>query len=154
MVWWIILCGLLVALDQWTKHLAAFYLSSGKVLPVINHVIDFVYVENRGAAFGFFQNTRWFLVALTVIILIAIIVYILKNKKLDGLLMLSLTFIFAGGLGNLIDRIIKGYVVDFIRLLFVEFPCFNVADTCVTLGGILLAIYVLFFYKDAKREAK
>ncbi len=153
MFWWFVLCAGLIAADQITKHLARIYLSDGSIVPVINHVLDLVYVENRGAAFGFFQDTRWLLVGLTSAILCAAAAYMIRHKDTHKLLSLSVTLIFAGGLGNLIDRAINGYVVDFFHILFIDFPCFNVADTCVSIGCVLLAIYLLFLHKEPK-EAK
>lgn len=149
---WGIFSVLLIAADQYTKYLAVTYLSSGNTVDFIPGVLDFVYVENRGAAFGMLQDTRWFLIVITVLALIFVAVYAFTRKKRGPLLMSAVALIFAGGFGNMIDRVVNGYVVDFIHTLFIRFPCFNVADICVTVGGVLLICYLLFF-SSPKKEA-
>ena len=101
-------------------------------------------MENRGAAFGIMQNKQWFFILITLILIIAMILYILKVKPQDILLKLSLSFIIGGGIGNLIDRVFKGYVVDFIDLRIINYPVFNIADCFVVIGAVLLCVYILF----------
>ena len=139
-----VLAVVMIALDQYTKFIAKSALGSGNVCGFINGIIDFVYVENRGAAFGMFQDTRWFLVVLTVLVLLVLVTYIIKTKMRHPLFLTASALIFAGGIGNLIDRVFLGYVTDFIHLLFMDFPCFNIADICVCTGGALLVYYLLF----------
>lgn len=141
---YIILAVVMIALDQYTKYVARAALGGGNVVGFIDGVIDFVYVENRGAAFGMLQDTRWFLVALTVLVLAVLTFYIIKTKANHPLFLLAASLVYAGGIGNLIDRVFMGYVTDFIHLLFMDFPCFNVADICVCTGGALLVVYLLF----------
>ena len=141
---YIILSVLMIAADRYTKIIAAEALSGGKSIDFIPHFMDFVYVENRGAAFGMMQNTRWFLAVLTVAVLGAILAYVIKSKNRSPLFMTAASLIFAGGVGNLIDRVFFGYVTDFMHFLFIDFPCFNVADICVCTGGALFVIYLLF----------
>lgn len=149
---YIILALVAIALDQYTKFVARGALAGGKICDFIPRTVDFVYVENRGAAFGVMQDTRWFLIALTVVVLAVILIYVFKSKKKHPLFLLSVALVFAGGIGNLIDRVFFGYVTDFIHLLFIDFPCFNIADICVCTGGALLVIYLLFI--DAKKGEK
>jgi signal peptidase II len=138
---------LLVVLDQITKFWAKGALAHGKTIDFIPYIMDFAYVENRGAAFGILQDTRWLLIGMTVVVLGVILFYALKTKKRHPMFLLSVALIFAGGVGNLIDRLFFGYVTDFLHVLFVEFPCFNLADVCVCVGGALLVIFLLFLDK-------
>ena len=142
-----ILCIILIGIDQWTKYLAVQHLADGTVVQAVPGVFDFLYVENRGAAFGMLQDTRWFLIVVTVALIAAILVFALRCKSKSLWLIGAVTLIVAGGIGNLIDRFLSGFVVDFIHLLFMDFPCFNVADICVCIGAVLLAIYILFSEK-------
>lgn len=146
---------LLVIIDQLTKGWAANTLAHGSRILVLKNVLDLVYVENRGAAFGIFQDTRWFLVGVTSIVVAGIVVFFIKQPKKHPMLICSGMLIVAGGIGNLIDRVANGYVVDFLNFLFIEFPCFNVADVCVSVGAGLLVLYILFFDKqDGKKPTK
>lgn len=143
---------LLVVADQLTKYWAKNALANGATVDFIPHVMDFVYVENRGAAFGILQDTRWLLIGLTVVVLGVLLVYAYKTKKRHPVFLLSVALIVAGGIGNLIDRLFFGYVTDFLHLLFMEFPCFNLADVCVCAGGALIVIYLLFLDRPAQPE--
>lgn len=144
---------ILIAADQAAKFWARGALAHGGSLGFLPHIMDFVYVENRGAAFGILQDTRWLLVGMTFVVLGIILAYVVKSKKRHPLFLLSASLIFAGGIGNLIDRIFLGYVTDFLHVLFVEFPCFNIADICVCIGGALFVIYLLFLDKPEKGDA-
>lgn len=140
----------LTVLDQWTKHLAVLHLQNQADISLIDGVLSLHYLENRGAAFGVFQNRQGAFFILTVIIL-AFIVYVLwkmpATKKYLPLRILCF-FLTAGALGNLIDRIRLKYVVDFIYFSLIDFPVFNVADIYVTVSMIALLLLVLFYYKD------
>ncbi len=141
--------ALLVGLDQLTKWLTVVYLKNGEPLTVIPKVLEFTYVENEGAAFGMLQGGRWFFVVLTTILMIALGVFVLTGQfRRFRMFNISATLVLAGGIGNLIDRAIQGYVVDMIRVTFIDFPVFNVADCCVVVGSILLLIFFLFFYEE------
>lgn len=154
MILYCLLGILLVAADQITKYWAKNALANGATVDFIPHVMDFVYVENRGAAFGILQDTRWLLIGMTIVVLGVILVFTWKSKKRHPVFLLSVALIFAGGIGNLIDRLFFGYVTDFLHLLFMEFPCFNLADVCVCVGGALIVIYLLFLDKPAQAEKK
>ena len=134
----------LIALDQAAKFIARKFLLGAGSVGFIKYIMDFVYVENRGAAFGMMQDTRWFLIAVTLLVLVALLIYVIKNKSKTPLFLSASALIFAGGIGNLIDRIAFGYVTDFFHFLFMDFPCFNIADICVCVGGALMVIYILF----------
>ena len=141
--------AVLVGLDQLTKWLATVYLKDKLAYTVIPGVLDFEYVQNEGAAWGIFEGERWFLVVLTSITIVALLVFVLMGKfRRFKLFNISATLIVAGGIGNLIDRLVQGYVVDFIKTTFMSFPVFNVADCFVVVGSVLLLIFFLFFYEE------
>ena len=107
--------------------------------------IDFTLVHNTGAAFGIGSQSTWLFIIIASVIVIGIIFWLCISKDLKPGLVIALSLLAAGGIGNVVDRVIFGYVVDFIEFNFIEFPVFNVADICVTIGVILLFIQVLFF---------
>ena len=135
-----------VVLDQLTKLWAAGALVTqyGGSLPVIEGVFHFTYVENRGAAFSLLQNQRWLFIVLTVAVSALIVAVLLKKRRSFAVLTrLSLTLLLSGAVGNLVDRIALGYVRDMLDFCLINFPVFNVADCCVTIGAILLVAAVL-----------
>ena len=140
----------LISFDQLTKYLAESGLSSApKVL--IDGVLELRLVHNSGAAFGILGGAMWLFYLITIIVLVAIIfIYIkfLKNRKFLPLKVLSI-IIFSGALGNFIDRIRLGYVVDFIYISFINFPVFNIADIFVSWSAVLILILLIFKYKDS-----
>ena len=142
--------AVLVAFDQWTKNLAVEHLKGQEVISLIPGVLCLHYLENRGAAFGIFQDQRTFLLILTAIILICVcyVLWRIPSDKKYNLLKLLCIMITAGGIGNLIDRVRLNYVVDFIYFSLIDFPVFNVADIYVTTSMFLLLILVLCYYKD------
>ena len=140
----------LVFADQFTKYIAVLKLKNQPAFSIIDGVLEFNYLENRGAAFGMLQNQKIFFVFVALIFL-GVIAYVLikvpyekKYRRLHVLLIL----IAGGAIGNLIDRLRLDYVVDFIYIVLINFPIFNVADIYVTLSTVLLVIQVLFVYKD------
>ena len=143
--------ALLVAADQITKLLISSHYEVGESTHVISGLLDFTYVQNRGAAFGMLSNQRWIFLVLTTAIIIGICWLWFRNyiEHITG--KTSAVLIVAGGIGNMIDRIAMGYVVDFIDVspLF-DFAVFNFADCCVTVGAVLMAVYVLFFLDEKK----
>ena len=124
---------------------------------VIPNVLSFTYVENTGAAFGIFSNSRWVFMSAS-IVFIVLLLYILKTMHVENkLFVISLSLILGGGISNMIDRVLLGFVVDFIELTFVDFAVFNIADSAITIGVVLFVIYLLFFDKtiiSGKKEAK
>ncbi len=143
----IIICVLLVAVDQLTKLYAINEIRPNGFVTVIDNFYYFVYVENRGAAFGMLQNKQWFFIVVTLLIFAAF-GYIMLKYKIEGKLFLAaVVLIFGGGIGNLIDRIFRGYVVDFLQFSFFS-PVCNLADYFITVGAVLLVISVLFCKKN------
>ena len=147
MLIYFLLVPFILALDIFTKYLATTVFKLNE-LEIIKDVLYFTYVENRGAAFGIMQNKQWFFIVVTVILITAIIIYMLKTKPQNKLLNTSLVFIISGGIGNLIDRASLGYVVDFIDVRIINYPVFNVADCFVVVGAILLCAILIFSKED------
>ena len=146
----ILLLAVLVALDRYTKYLAVMRLKDKPAYIIINGVLEFNYLENKGAAFGMMQNQKYFFVFIAIIFL-AVMLYVLikcPDDKKYLKLHLLLTFIGAGAIGNLIDRLRFDYVVDFIFFSLINFPIFNVADIYVTVSTAVLINLILFVYKD------
>lgn len=142
----IIIIGLI--LDRVSKIYAINYFIEN---PISGKILNFTYLENRGAAFGILQNNRFFFIILTIVIVGFLIYYFIKNyKKNSRFLNIAIAFIIAGALGNFYDRLFNAYVVDFIEFAFVKFPVFNVADIFVTLGSGLLIIYMIFLDQSEK----
>ena len=134
-----------IAMDQLSKSLAVNMLGQvGAVQSFIPHFIRFEYRENTGMAWGLLPNARVYFIIVT-LILAAFLVFLLVRYRtlLPKLSKVALTVILSGAIGNLIDRIFLGYVRDFIAFDFIEFPVFNIADCCVTIGAVLLAVSLL-----------
>ncbi len=145
----IIIVIVAVALDQFSKvWMTSFLSSNGGYFELWPKVFNLLYIENRGAAFGMLQNSRWFFIAVTIIALIVAMVYLFKIRKTTTLLLkISSAMIIGGAIGNLIDRIIAGFVVDFFYFELINFAVFNVADSFVCVGAVFLGIYILFIHK-------
>jgi signal peptidase II len=140
----IIVIGLVV--DRITKLWALNRLANGEDIVVINNIFSFSYLENRGAAFGIFQNNVMPLAVITSLVILGLIVYLVKYRPQSKVLRYSLALIISGAIGNLIDRIVYRFVVDFILLHYKDvyyYPTFNVADMFVVVGTILLSICIL-----------
>ena len=138
--------ALLVLIDQLLKLLVVNTIKIGGPVTVLDPLLRFVYVENKGAAFGMLENQRWIFITLTAIVMVVLIVVLFRAKNRSKLFFVSLALVIGGGVGNLIDRIFSGYVVDYIQLSFFP-PVCNFADYCITFGTVLLVIY-LFFVSD------
>ncbi|WP_148549762.1 signal peptidase II [Paraclostridium bifermentans] len=146
MIYILIILGL-IGLDQISKFLAVKYLVNIGSIPIIKDIFHLTYVENRGAAFGMFQNNQMIFV---VVALAACIfgLYYLYKKQLNLLGKSAIIFIIAGAIGNLIDRVRLGFVVDYFDFRIVWNYVFNVADVFVVIGTILLCIYIICFEND------
>lgn len=131
----------IVGADQLLKLLVLQSLRPIGTVSAIPGLLDWMYVENRGAAFSILQNQRWFFIAITVVLVGACVWYLVKECK-SKWLGIALTLVIGGGIGNLIDRIFRGFVVDFISVSFFP-PVFNFADICVVVGGIALLLMIL-----------
>ena len=152
----LIFTAILVLIDQMSKYLVVEFLKDQPPIVVIEDVLNFFYVENRGAAFGIMQDMRLFFIVITMIIVLAILFILFKNYKNNSLLFnISLALILGGAIGNFIDRFRLHYVVDFIsfRIFGYDFAVFNLADVFIVIGTILLAIMILL-YENPKRGNK
>ncbi len=150
---WFILALILIFIDQLSKWLAVIFLQGEGTVDVIPYLFNIVYVENRGAAWGMFSEQRWVFILVSSVAIIALLAFLFIERPKNKLLLWSLFLILAGGVGNMIDRILLGYVVDFIEFAFMDFPVFNIADSCVCIGAALLILYLIITtiedYKNA-----
>lgn len=145
---YLIISLLFVAADYLTKYAVITNMSLGKTIPLWEGVFHLTHIRNTGAAFSIMSGQRFFLIALPLIVIIAIIACIIVKKPKNKLLLLSFSMIVSGGIGNLIDRIRFGYVVDFLDFCLINFPVFNVADIWVTCGAALFIFLLLFSKED------
>ncbi|OQB25156.1 MAG: Lipoprotein signal peptidase [Firmicutes bacterium ADurb.Bin182] len=144
----LLIIAVIIVLDLITKNLAANLLRPlpGRTFPFIEGIFHFTYVENKGAAFGMLWNARWLFISVTFIVCgLCIYALIRYRSKMHLLLRISIALIVAGALGNnLFDRIFLGYVRDMFEFRLINFAVFNVADSAVTIGAVILVLDVLF----------
>ena len=145
----------IAALDQFTKYLVVANIPLFGDVPFLPGFIQFTYVQNTGAAFSMMQGMRWVFIAIFAVLTVLIVLEYFKFRmpftKFDRIL---IACIYGGGLGNMIDRAFRGYVVDMIETQFMNFPVFNVADCFITCGCILLIIRLAFFNKAFWKDEK
>ncbi len=139
----------LVAVDAGLKHMAVTRLFGKGLQVFIDGLLAFYYHENTGAAFGIFQNHTEILALVTSVVLVFILWLILSGRIDRPIANFSFMLVLAGGFGNLIDRVTRGYVVDYIYILPFNFPVFNFADICVVVGTGLLLVYAFFMDRKA-----
>lgn len=151
----LIVGAVLVVIDQVIKYFVSAYLQPVGSVSVIDNLFSLTYVENKGVAFGMFSDMRWVFVALTSVLLAIIIFYMFRKRPKGKFFYICAALIIGGGIGNLIDRIFYGYVIDYLSLSFFP-PVCNFADYCITAGTIMLVIYLLFFSDvlDSSKKAK
>lgn len=149
---WIIIMVLITVADQVSKHIVATSVEVGELIPIIDKFFYITYHTNTGAAWGIMQGKLYILIPITITFSIAMIYILFKTK--DKLLKLALALVLGGALGNLIDRVIKGGVTDFLDFYFgsYNFPTFNVADIFIVIGTILLGIYIIVYGKELEEE--
>lgn len=157
MLSWIIVIVAAVVVDQVSKILVIKYLKDIVSVELIPGVFRFTYVENRGAAFGMLSDNRWVFMIISTLAIGALIVYLWKFRPDSRLACLALSMIAGGGIGNMIDRVALGYVVDFID--FCAFPSvwmwvFNIADAFVCVGAGLLILWLIISMVQESREQK
>ncbi len=137
-----------VAVDYISKVLAKTFLYDQDDVRLIPYIFNLTYLENKGAAWGMFADKRWIFMIISTVAIIAMLFIQFKYADAPKMFCIPLAFVIGGGIGNMIDRIFSGYVVDFIQFDFYkDFPVFNVADMFVTVGTVLLGIYLIFFDK-------
>ena len=145
----------IVAADQYTKYLTVANIPLYADVPFIPGVLQLTYVRNTGAAFSSFEGQQWLFALIFAVFTAAILwEYFKKPMPFTTLERFCIAAIYGGGLGNMIDRVRLGYVVDMIETTFMEFPVFNVADIFITCGCILLMVHLAFFNKEFWKEEK
>ena len=142
-----------VVLDQVTKLLVLEHLAGAGTYPLIENILHFTYVENRGAAFGMLANHRWVFMVLSVVGILAISGWLIAEKPKSLWIRTAISFVIGGGIGNMIDRVRLGYVVDFIDCRFIDFYVFNVADSFVCVGCAMFLLGVLWDEMRTKKAA-
>lgn len=143
----------LLVVDQITKHYVLKELQPIGSHTVIPHLLEFSYVENRGAAFGLFRNHMWVIGVLSVIAFAALLLSLFLYRGHTFFSYSAIILILSGGIGNLIDRFRFGFVVDFIHVLFFDYV-FNFADCCVTVGAVLLVVHAIVLSYREKKQAE
>lgn len=146
--------ALIVAVDYVTKFLCVRYLQPIGKVPIIEGVFNLRFAENTGAAFSMLSGQRTVLIALP-LIAVAVMIYVLATRRISSKVgSWGITLILAGAVGNLIDRIFRGAVVDMFDFELINFPVFNVADIAVTVGAIFFFIFAIFIYDDKSEKKK
>ena len=156
MLIWFAVIIVTVFLDQLTKYLTVLHLKPIDTYPIIEDVFHFTYVENTGAAFGMMKDARWIFMITSTVAIIGILAYMIhrtyiKKVKMPWMEALSLSLIVGGGIGNMIDRTVLGYVVDMIDCRFIDFAVFNVADSFVCIGA---GVMILYLFVEMGKEVK
>lgn len=144
MIFNLILTTILVIIDQITKYLTVQNIELGEVIEFIPNIVSLTYIRNTGAAFSILEGQMWFFYIVTTIVVAVLIYYMYTEARNDRFLGVLLAVILAGAIGNFIDRLVLQYVVDMIKLEFIDFAIFNVADSYLTVGVILLFIYTIY----------
>ena len=138
-----------IILDQLTKWLSVKFLEPIYTQPIIKDVLHLTYVENRGAAFGMLADSRWVFIVVSSVAIVAFALYLYLGHADNLLYGISIAMVVSGGIGNMIDRVVLGYVVDFIDFRLINFAVFNGADSFVCVGaGLLIHALIL----DLKKE--
>lgn len=142
----VVLC--IIILDQVSKYMVHSKFFVNESIPMIKNIFHLTYVQNVGAAFGILENQKIFFVAITILVISGIVVFIRKQKDIHTMVLISFSLIVGGAIGNLIDRMRFGYVIDFFD--FRIWPVFNVADVSIVVGAILLSYYLIFIDNGRK----
>lgn len=146
-----LLSFIIVLIDQVSKYLTQAYVDIGQQIEWIPGLLSITHIHNTGAAWSILEGQMWFFYIITVIVAVMIIYY-MQQMKNEPLLKTGLAFILGGALGNFIDRLLHQYVIDMIQLDFIDFPIFNLADTALTIGVILLFIQYIFLDRQEKES--
>lgn len=146
-----------IILDQITKILAEVFLKSNGTFPIIKNALHLTYVENLGAAFGMLADSRWLFMVVSVVAILVFGAYLYLGHAESTLSAVALAMMTSGGIGNMIDRIFRGYVIDFIDFRLINFAVFNGADSLVCVGaGLLILSLLLGLHTDSgvNRQSK
>lgn len=149
----LIIAFLIAFFDQVIKIAITTYLKPIKTITIIPNLLKLTYAENTGAAFGILKNQRYFFIIISILLIAAFLYFIVFKKINDKVFVTAATLILGGGIGNFIDRIFLGYVIDYIEVSFFP-PICNIADYCICIGSLLLIIYIIFRYKNENAKEK
>lgn len=144
---YLLFTAFLVAIDQFTKYLTVQNIALYEVVEFIPNVLSFTYIQNSGAAWSILEGQILFFVVVTVIVIAVILYYLYTEGQEDKFFGTILSIILAGTIGNFIDRLLYQYVVDMFKLEFIDFPIFNVADSLLVVGVILMIVYTIYIEK-------
>ena len=147
-----LLSAALVGIDQLVKYLVRTHIPLYQGIPFLPHLMDLTYYQNTGAAFSLLSSHTWVLTLISAAVSALLAVGLARRVFSHPAGQLSLAVVLAGAVGNLIDRAAFGFVTDMFKTTFMNFAIFNVADICVVLGGIALAVYVVFFYDALEKK--
>lgn len=150
----LLLSAVLAFVDQLLKIGMKNWLESAGEIPLIGEALKLTYLENRGMAFGMMQGQKWLLVWVTAFVLLILIAAIMMGKIRKPATLFTTAVIIGGGVGNLIDRVYRGYVIDYINVSLIDFPIFNFADICVTCGTIILLILLVIEMVEEEKAGK
>lgn len=153
-MWKLLVLAALIAADQFSKYLTVTALELGESAPFLPGFMQFTRVHNYGAAWSSFSGKTVLLVALTTVLIVAVGILLWKKVVRHPLGVAACLLVMGGGIGNYIDRVRLGFVVDMLDTLFIEYPVFNVADCFVVVGSILGAVYYLWFYEKYDMRKK
>ena len=146
----LVLVAALIGIDQAIKYWAVEVLQPVGAMPLIPHVVELHFTYNQGMSFSLLSGQRWLLVGVTSVALVAVAYWLFFRCRSDRLRQAAFVLVLAGGIGNLIDRIVSGQVVDYINLLFMRFAIFNFADICICVG---VGLWVLsIFFEECRKE--
>ena len=146
--------GASILVDQIVKIIISSTMSVGETIPVIKDIFHFTYIRNEGAAFGMLSEHRWVFMIISSVAIVAMCIYLFKFCKERMLTRIGIALVIGGGIGNMIDRIFLGYVVDMIDCRFIDFYVFNVADSCVCVGAGIVFLGVLLDTIKELKESK
>lgn len=155
---WVLLTLVIFALDQWTKHLASTHLSYGEPMEVIPSILNWTLLHNYGGAFSFLSSQPgwqwWFFVSVATVVSVILLVWLRRTPASQWVVCLPLALVLAGAIGNVLDRVRLGYVVDFIQVYWKDwyFPAFNIADSGITVAAVWLISYELFGRREGKAK--
>ncbi|HHY43024.1 MAG TPA: signal peptidase II [Thermoanaerobacterales bacterium] len=142
---------LILALDLFTKYLVQKHMKPYQTIPVINDIFHITYVQNPGAAFGIFNGKTFFITAISLAVILIIAFVLIKYPIKHNVLKIVLALILGGAIGNLVDRLRYGYVVDFLD--FRIWPVFNISD-CAIVVGVIILVYLIMFHPDFQKQIK
>ncbi|OJG94519.1 signal peptidase II [Enterococcus thailandicus] len=145
--------GALIVIDQWVKWWITSNLALGETQSIIPGVLSLNHIRNTGAAWSMLEGKMWFFTVVTIVAVVAIVYLMIKNRQTASRwFMTGLALILAGAIGNFIDRVRLGYVVDMFQTDFMNFPIFNVADISLVCGVICILIYIILDEKDQVKK--